>query len=107
MAVFNFSSAVLFLLLAVVINNLKLSLCQELIRYALFTSGPVGGFHTSGVVPAIELAEELINADISILPGYNLTHTPAVDTMVRFTLNSYVHFTISIHVEVPSYTGKL
>ncbi len=54
---------------------------QEL-RYALFTSGPTGGFHTSGVVPAIELAEELINADSSILPGYNLTHTPVVDTMV-------------------------
>ncbi|XP_064390850.1 gamma-aminobutyric acid type B receptor subunit 2-like isoform X2 [Halichondria panicea] len=91
MAVFNFSSAVLFLLLAVVINNLKLSLCQELIRYALFTSGPVGGFHTSGVVPAIELAEELINADISILPGYNLTHTPVVDTMCDRTvsLNEY------------------
>ncbi|XP_064390848.1 gamma-aminobutyric acid type B receptor subunit 2-like [Halichondria panicea] len=53
---------------------------QEL-RYALFTSGPTGGFHTSGVVPAIELAEELINADSSILPGYNLTHTPVVDTM--------------------------
>ncbi len=54
---------------------------QEL-RYALFTSGTTGGFDSSGVVPAIELAEELINADSSILPGYNLTHTPVVDTMV-------------------------
>ncbi len=54
---------------------------QEL-RYALFSSGPTGGFDSSGAVPAIELAEELINADNSILPGYNLTHTPVVDTMV-------------------------
>ncbi len=51
------------------------------LRYSLFTS-----VDSSGVVPAIELAEELINADSSILPGYNLTHTPVVDTMVRFTL---------------------
>ncbi|XP_064390853.1 gamma-aminobutyric acid type B receptor subunit 2-like [Halichondria panicea] len=63
---------------------------QEL-RYALFTSGPTGGFDTSGVVPAIELAEELINADSSILPGYNLTHTSVVDTMCDRTvsLNEY------------------
>ncbi len=56
--------------------------CKEL-KYALFTSGPTGSFDSSGAVPAIELAEELINADSSILPGYNLTHTPVVDTTVR------------------------
>ncbi|XP_064390840.1 gamma-aminobutyric acid type B receptor subunit 2-like [Halichondria panicea] len=63
---------------------------QEL-KYALFTSGPTGGFDSSGAVPAIELAEELINADSSILPGYNLTHTPVVDTMCDRTvsLNEY------------------
>ncbi|XP_064391124.1 gamma-aminobutyric acid type B receptor subunit 2-like [Halichondria panicea] len=63
---------------------------QEL-RYALFSSGPTGGFDSSGAVPAIELAEELINADNSILPGYNLTHTPVVDTMCDRTvsLNKY------------------
>ncbi len=54
---------------------------QEL-RYALFSSGPTGGFDSSGAVPAIELAEELINADNSILSGYNLIHTHVVDTMV-------------------------
>ncbi len=58
---------------------------QEL-KYALFTSGPTGGFDSSGAVPAIELAEELINADSSIIPGYNLTHTPVVDTMVSIDL---------------------
>ncbi len=58
---------------------------QEL-RYALFTSGPTGSFDSSGAVPAIELAEELINADSSILPGYDLTHTPVVDTEVRFCI---------------------
>ncbi len=55
---------------------------SEELRYALFTSGPTGSFDSSGAVPAIELAEEMINADNSILSGYNLTHTPVVDTMV-------------------------
>ena len=55
---------------------------SEELRYALFTSGPTGSFDSSGAVPAIELAEEMINADSSILSGYNLTHTPVVDTIV-------------------------
>ena len=54
---------------------------QEL-KYALFTSGPMGGFDSSGAVPAIEIAEELINLSDSVLPGYNLSHTTVVDTMV-------------------------
>ena len=58
------------------------ALCQEL-RYALFTAGPSGRFDSSGVVPAIELAEEMINADSYILPGYNLTHTTVYDTKVH------------------------
>ena len=65
--------------------------CYEL-RYALFTAGPTGGFDTSGAVPAIELAEEIINSDSSILPGYNLTHTAVYDTMVsncNIDLTSY------------------
>ena len=52
------------------------------LRYALFTAGPTGGFDSSGAVPAIELAEEMINADSSILPGYSLTYTAVYDTMV-------------------------
>ncbi len=64
---------------------------QEL-RYALFTSGTTGGFDSSGVVPAIELAEELINADSSILPGYNLTHTPVVDTFVSLVFSLFSRF---------------
>ena len=62
--------------------------CQEL-RYALFTAGPAGGFDSSGAVPAIELAEEMINADSSILPGYNLTHASTIyDTMVRSAMHT-------------------
>ncbi len=68
--------AILFIILLLGAAN-----SQEL-RYALFTSGTTGDFDSSGVIPAIELAEELINADSSILHGYNLTHTPVVDTMV-------------------------
>ncbi len=68
---------------------------QEL-RYALFTSGPTGSFDSSGAVPAIELAEEMINADNSILSGYNLTHTPVVDTEV----NIYSAMAIAIYIAV-------
>ena len=52
------------------------------IYYALFTSGPEGGFDTSGTIPAMELAEEEILKDPSILGGYSLTHTPIKDTQV-------------------------
>ena len=54
---------------------------QEL-KYALFTSGPLGGFDSSGAVPAIELAEEILNQNNSVLSGYRLAHTEVVDTMV-------------------------
>ena len=72
----------LFLLLLTLLRILRGIECHEL-RYALFTAGPAGGFDSSGAVPAIELAEEMINADSSILPGYSLTHTTVHDTMVR------------------------
>ncbi len=68
--------------------------CKEL-RYALFTSGSTGGFDSSGAVPAIELAEELINADSSILPGYNLSHTPVVDTVVSRSIDDDQSFSSS------------
>ena len=60
------------------------------LRYALFTAGPLtGGFDSSGAVPAIELAEEMINADSSILPGYSLTHTGVYNTMVSNKVTSW------------------
>lgn len=62
--------------------SLRTGHTQEL-KYALFTSGPIGGFDSSGAVPAIELAEDMINMNDSILPGYNISHTAVVDTMVR------------------------
>ena len=46
----------------------------------------MGGFDSSGAVPAIEIAEELINLSDSVLPGYNLSHTTVVDTMVSCTV---------------------
>ncbi len=73
------------MLLALFSINSSSCFCNEL-RYALFTSGPTGSFDSSGAVPAIELAEEMINADSSILSGYNLTHTPVVDTEVNIDL---------------------
>ncbi len=70
------------LCLILIFNSTAFTQDTRILRYALFTSGPTGSFDSSGTVPAIQLAEELINADSSILPGYNLTHTPVVDTMV-------------------------
>ena len=72
----------------IAVFSLLLLLCSrvahsEELRYALFTSGPTGSFDSSGGVPAIKLAEEMINADNSILSGYNLTHTSVVDTEVK------------------------
>ncbi len=66
-----------FNLLCLIVNILPYIYSKEL-RYALLTAG----LNSPGAVSAIELAEELINADSSILPGYNLTHTPVVDTVV-------------------------
>ena len=53
------------------------------LRYALFTSGPDGGFDSSGIIPAMELAEEEIFNDPSVLEGFRLTRMPVEDTMVR------------------------
>ena len=52
------------------------------LKYALFTSGPLGGFDSSGAVPAIEIAEDMLNQNNSVLSGYRLTHTDVVDTRV-------------------------
>ena len=72
------SLAIAFLLL----HNLQLTQAAEL-KYALFTATEV--FDSSGAVPAIELAEEMVNKNSSILPGYNLTHAGVTDAKVGFT----------------------
>ena len=53
------------------------------LRYALFTSGSGSAFDSSGAIPAIELAEEEITKDPSILSGYSFQHTAVQDTFVR------------------------
>ncbi len=63
---------------------------SEELRYSLLTAS-----FDSGAVAAIEFAEKLINADSSILPGYNLTHNPVVDTEVSNTETS--NDTILLH----------
>lgn len=52
------------------------------LKYALFTSGPLGPYDSSGAVPAIQMAQDRINLNQTILAGYNLTHTPVYDTLV-------------------------
>ena len=56
--------------------------CSQAIelKYSLFTSSE--GFDTSGAVPAVELAEEMVNKDGYILPGYTLVHEEIKDTKV-------------------------
>ena len=70
----------LFLLIQVVLF-VGAGQCTEL-RYGLFTAGSSGSFDSAGVIPAIELAEEMINASRSVLFGYSLTHTQEYDTEV-------------------------
>ena len=55
---------------------------QRQLRYALFISGPDGEFDASGAVPAMELAEEYILRNESVLNGYDLRHSPVEDTLV-------------------------
>ena len=54
------------------------------LRYALFISGPDGEFDASGSVPAIELAEEYVLKNKSVLGGYELRHSPVQDTLVSY-----------------------
>ena len=64
---------------------LVFTLAQPLreLPYALFTSSVESPFVSSGAVPAIELAEDEILKDPSLLPGYVLNHTSVEDTLVR------------------------
>ena len=88
----NVCSCRLLLVLLVSQASNEIALAQQQqrteISYAFMTSGG-GDFVTSGVAPAIELAEEMIRANRSILAGYNLTHTAALDTQVS-VLTSYL-----------------
>ena len=52
------------------------------LSYALFTSSVESPYASSRAVPAIELAEEEILRDQTILEGYILTHTSVEDTLV-------------------------
>ena len=52
------------------------------LRYALFITGPNGEFDGSGSVPAIELAEEYVLKNKSVLEGYELRHSTVQDTLV-------------------------
>ena len=76
----NSSMCSLFLLLQVVLF-VGAGQCTEL-RYGLLTASGSGSFESAGILPAIELAEEMINANSYILPGYSLTHGQEYDTEV-------------------------
>ena len=63
--------------------------CSQAIelKYSLFTS--TEGFDSSGAVPAIELAEEMVNRDNIVLPGYTLVHDEIKDSKVGILSGGY------------------
>ena len=51
----------------------------------IYSGGGAGGFNSSSVIPAIDIAlEEIARNDV--LPGYNLTYYSAVDSQVRYNI---------------------
>lgn len=53
------------------------------LHYALFTAGGgTGGFSSSCVELAVELAEETINGNSTLLSNYSLSHTRVKNTQV-------------------------
>ena len=72
----------LFVAMKVLVLLLMLLGCSQAktvqLNYALFTA--TEGFDSSGAVPAIELAEQMVNSNDSILPGYTLAHIGIKDT---------------------------
>ena len=54
----------------------------KMLPYALFTSSVESPYASSRSVPAIELAEDEILKDPTILEGYVLNHTSVEDTLV-------------------------
>ncbi len=57
---------------------------QVQLHYALLTASGSGGFSSlGGVVPAIELAQEMVNGNSTLLSNYTFTHTGVLDTKVR------------------------
>ena len=68
-----------FVFLLLCYSESELTQAVEL-KYAVFFTSE--GFDSTGAIPAIELAEEMVNNNNSILPGYTLTHTGVMDTKV-------------------------
>ena len=56
---------------------------DQVIYFGHITSFGSFGFNSSGAVPAIQLAQDLINSDPGILSGYLLNSTQVMDSEVR------------------------
>ncbi len=69
-------------ILAFLLLFLGCSQAQKVLNYAIFTASEV--FDSSGAVPAIILAENMVNKDNSTLSGYTLQHTDVKDTEVSY-----------------------
>ena len=56
----------------------------------IYSGGGPGGFNSSGVIPAVDIALEEIQRN-NLLPGYNLTYDEPVDSKVTpSATNSHV-----------------
>ena len=56
---------------------------DRVIYFGHITSFGSSGFNSSGALPAIQLAQDLINSDPGILSGYLLNSTQVMDSEVR------------------------
>ena len=54
----------------------------------IYSGGGAGGFDSSGVIPAVDIALEEIERN-NLLPGYNLTYDQAVDSQVWLAIYSF------------------
>lgn len=64
--------------------------CWSQLHYGLFTAGGSGGFSSSCVEPAIQLAEDTINNNSTLLSNYSLSHTGVMDTQVTTIIHCYI-----------------
>ena len=56
---------------------------QAQLNYAFIYSGGASGFNSSGAVPAIAIAEDMVRANTTIMARYNLTSRPPLDSRVN------------------------
>jgi hypothetical protein len=81
MAIRTISAVALVSILIMLSKPLKVE-CNQNLTFMFMTSFGRFGLNSSGVIPAADIALEAINADPSILPGYDLVYDRVRDSEV-------------------------